>query len=187
MSQPPDPDVTSLLQRAATGDAEASDRVLRQYFAELHRLAEHYMRGQRPGSTLQATALVTSAYERLFSSKQREFKSRVHFVASFGLAMKCVLLQHARDGRRKKRAHTREEQELDALQDAFESSHFEVLALDEAITEYRTKNAAMCAALEAMLFSGLTREEAAEFAGIPMRTFERKWPALQAWFRRRLA
>jgi RNA polymerase sigma factor (TIGR02999 family) len=187
MSHPPDPDVTSLLQRATNGDNEASDQVLRQYFAELHRIAEHYMRGQRAGGMLQTTAVVTSAYARLFSGEKREFTSRLHFVGAFGLAMKCVILEHARRDRSQKRAHTREEQELDALQSAFESSHFDLLALEEAISEYRSKNPAMCAALEAMLFSGLTREEAAELAGISQRTFERKWPTLQAWFRRRLA
>ncbi|MBK9387064.1 MAG: RNA polymerase subunit sigma [Planctomycetes bacterium] len=179
--------MTALLQRAAKGDAEASDLVLRQHFAELHLLAEHYMRGQRPGTTLQATALVTSAYLRLFSTKEKEFTSRLHFIAAFGLAMKCVLIEHARRNGRMKRKHTRVDQELGALHDAFKRSHFDVLALDEAIADYRQKNPAMCAALEAMLFSGLNRQEAAELAGIPLRTFERKWPALQAWFRRRLA
>ena len=141
------------------------------------------MRERRKDHTLQATALVHEAYLRLHEGRELAASDRVGFLALASTAMRCALVDHARAHGSEKRQPPDERVPLDALLVAYEDRAVDMLALDEALERLDGFDPEMARAVEMRFFGGLSAEETAEFLGIPLRTFERRWKAARAWLR----
>ena len=161
-------------------------------YEELRRLAARYVGRERPGQTLQATALVNEAFVRLVSEKARRFENRAHFVAIAALSMRQILVERARRRRAAKRGGdpirvTFDEQRPDAGDAAGGADAVDVLALDEALTRLAAIDPTQARVVELRFFGGLTIEETAEVLGISHATVERDWRAARAWLRHEMA
>jgi RNA polymerase sigma factor (TIGR02999 family) len=164
-------------------------------YTELRRIAARYIGRERPGQTLQATALVNEVFLRLSAERRREFQNRTHFVAIAALSMRQLLVQRARARRALKRGGAPERVELnDGLTPGAESppSSFgvardaELLALDEALTRLAAFDPALAHLVELRYFGGLTVEETAEALGSSPATVKRQWAVARAWLKRAL-
>ena len=186
---PPDSDgLSRLLEEAAVGDSVHLDQVLPILYHELRAIAASYVRQERPGHTLQATALTHEAYLRLRDATGVKWKSRSHLIALAARAMRRALVDHARARRSRKRggdgAAIRLEAELGAG-----ASHLPVLdllELDQALEELGRSDARKLDVVEMLYFGGLTTSEAAEVLQISRRTVERDWRFARAWLLQRL-
>jgi RNA polymerase sigma factor (TIGR02999 family) len=181
-----DPRITALLASARGGDAVATDELVPLLYAELRRLAQALMARERPGATLQPTALVHEAYLRLVGGGSVEWRDRAHFVAAAAVAMRRILIERARRRLRLKRGGARERVTLDEANLPHEVPPRELLALDAALEELRALDPAMARVVELRYFGGLTVEEAAEVLGSSVRTVHRQWAAARAWLHRAL-
>lgn len=179
-------DVTHILERVNRGESGAQDDLLRCIFEELHALARMHMRGQRAEHTLQPTALVHEAYLRLFRASEPGFQDRAHFLRTASRAMRCVLVDHAREKARLKRTAPGERLPLDGLGELFEDRAGDLGALDEALTRLARIDARAVEVVELRFFGGRAEREIAEILGISERTVERDWNAARAWLRREL-
>lgn len=166
-----------------TTGGENWEELWQQVYADLHRLAEHWMRGQRKDHTLQASALINEAYIRIEERNGEVPKDRIGFLAYASTVMRNVLVDHARKRGRDKRTPPRERVALDSLVDAFESNAVDLVALDEALQRLSAFDPPMARAVELHFFGGLSNEEAADFLHVPLRSFERSWQATKAWLR----
>jgi RNA polymerase sigma factor (TIGR02999 family) len=165
-------------------------------YTELRRIAARYISRERPGQTLQATALVNDAFVRLAAERPREFQNRTHFLAIAALSMRQLLVQRARARRALKRGGGPERVTLDegvspAFPDA--ASAFgaardaELLALDEALVRLARFDPALAELVELRYFGGLTVEETAEALGSSPATVKRQWAVARAWLKRALS
>ena len=162
-------------------------------YDELRRVAARYIGRERPGQTLQATALVNEAFVRLVSEKARGFENRSHFVAIAALSMRQILVQRARARRAAKRGGAPERVTLDdALLASQAGAGFtrtggiDVLALDEALTRLAATDPTQAKVVELRYFGGLTIEEAAEALRSSPATVKRQWTMARAWLKREL-
>lgn len=168
----------------APGADRPDDELSRQLFAELHALAEQWMRGQRRNDhTLQASALVNEAYLRLRDSLGLAREERVRFLALASRAMRSVLVDHARARCSQKRTPPGERVPLDELLIAYEEGAVDMLLLDEALERLTKFDPEMARAVELRFFGGLSMAEIAEQLGLPARSFDRRWQAARAWLR----
>src|SRR5215510_8166300 len=149
-------------------------------YDELRRIAGRYIRGERPGQTLQATALVNEAFLRLAAERPREFQNRTHFVAIAALSMRQILVQRARARRAIKRGGAPERVTLDEGHLAGDVPSIDVLALDEALTRLATFDPEQARIVELRYFGGLTVEETAETVGVSPATVKREWAMARA-------
>jgi RNA polymerase sigma factor (TIGR02999 family) len=176
-------DVTHILSLIEQGDPQAADQLLPLVYEELRRLAAAKMAREKPGQTLQATALVHEAYLRLVDGEEvRHWDSRRHFFAAAAEAMRRVLIDRARDRRRLKRGGGCIRQELDlemVLRD--EASPDDLLDLDAALVRLAGVDAQAASLARLRLFAGLTVEEAASALGVSRRTAERDWTFARTW------
>jgi RNA polymerase sigma factor (TIGR02999 family) len=168
-------------------------------YDELRRIASRYIRGERPGQTLQATALVNEAFLRLAAERPRDFQNRTHFVAIAALSMRQILVQRARARRAIKRGGAPERVTLDDnlspsaganLHDAgvFGAARdIELLALDEALTRLAGFDPDLVRLVELRHFGGLTVEETAVAMGVSPATVKRQWAVARAWLKRALS
>jgi RNA polymerase sigma factor (TIGR02999 family) len=186
MSQSSPPDVTRLLQAWSDGDAAALDRLFSAVYRELHRQAERYMRGQSPGHTLQATALVNEAYLRLAGGQSVDWKGRAHFFGVAAKAMRSILVDHARARGASKRGGGAEPVTLATLGETPGQS-VEVLELDEALRGLAALDPRKATLVELRWFGGLSIEEAAEVLEVSPATAKREWRTARAWLRRELS
>jgi RNA polymerase sigma factor (TIGR02999 family) len=181
---------TQLLHQAATGDERAVARLMPLVYDELRRLAASYLRRERPGQTLQATALVNEAYIRLISERAQSFQNRTHFLAIAALSMRQILVQRARRRKAAKRGGdperiTLDEQLLPSAQGA--PGDVDVLALDAALERLAALDERQAKVVELRYFGGLTVEETADALGISPATVKRHWTLARAWLHRELA
>lgn len=174
-------EVTKLLAALKNGDAHAEANLVALLYRELHGLARIYMRRERPDHTLQPTALVNEAYLRLMGQNAKSWEGRNHFVASAAIAMRRVLVEHARQRGAAKRLGGKQKVELDEILGSAEPRTEELLILDQALTRLAGWNSRHARLVEMMFFGGLTVEEAAGVLGISVRTAERDWKAARAW------
>ena len=179
-------DVTRLLLAWSDGDAAALDELLPVVYRELHRQAQRYMRGQSPGHTLQATALVNEAYLRLAGTDPVDWKSRAHFFGVAAKAMRSILVDHARARRASKRGGGAEPVTLAAADEAG-AQQVEVLELDETLQRLADLDPRKANLVELRWFGGLSIEEAAEVLDVSPATAKREWRTARAWLRRELA
>ena len=167
-------------------------------YDELRRIAARYMSRERPGQTLQATALVNEAFVRLSAERPREFQNRTHFLAIAALSMRQILVQRARARRAAKRGGapqriTLDDGNLDAakIEAGFRGSDrapddIDVLALDEALTRLGSLDPELARIVELRYFGGLTVEETADAIGSSPATVKRHWALARAWLKQAL-
>lgn len=159
-------------------------------YDELRRLADRYIHRERPGQTLQATALVNEAYVRLVGERARTFQNRAHFMAIAALSMRQILVQRARARRAAKRGGAPERVTLDdgvlagVAPEGPEA--IDLVALDGALTELAAFDPAAAKVVECRYFGGLTIEETADVVGASPATVKRRWDVARAWLKQRL-
>jgi RNA polymerase sigma factor (TIGR02999 family) len=180
-------EATRLLSAAQQGDPAAAERLLPLVYDELRRLATQRLAKEKPGQTLQATALVHEAYLRLIDTeKAQHWDSRGHFFAAAAEAMRRILVERAR---RKGRArHGGGLRRLNLLEEELVVSHpaEEILLLDEALTRLSEVRPQAAEVVKLRFFSGLTIDETASVIGISPRTAGRLWVFARAWLRREM-
>jgi RNA polymerase sigma factor (TIGR02999 family) len=156
-------------------------------YDELRRIAAGYVRGERQGQTLQATALVNEAYLRLAAERPREFANRTHFLAIAALSMRQILVQRARARRAVKRGGAPLRVTLDdARLSPPEPAGIDIEALDQALTRLAELDPEQSRIVELRYFGGLTIEETAEELGSSPATVKRQWAMARAWLKRAL-
>jgi RNA polymerase sigma factor (TIGR02999 family) len=155
-------------------------------YDELRRIAARYISRERPGQTLQATALVNEAFLRLAAERARPFANRTHFLAIAALSMRQILVQRARARRAAKRGGAPERVTLVEALLAGEGRSIDVLALDEALTRLAELDAEQARIVELRYFGGLTVEETADAVGVSPATVKRQWAMARAWLKRSL-
>jgi RNA polymerase sigma factor (TIGR02999 family) len=183
-------EVTQLLDAVARGEATAVERLLPLVYEELRRLAAHYLDQEKPGQTLQPTALVHEAYLRLVASQQPEGEphreGRTHFLATAALAMRRILIDNARRKRREKRGGDRQRVELADHQDPRQEEAARLLALDEAATRLAEADPQAAELVQMHTFGGLSVEEAGKHLGLSRAGAYRLWAFARAWLRTEL-
>ena len=173
-----------------TGSREPAE-LMPQVYDELRRLAANYLRHERPGQTLQATALVHEAFLRLSKEKNQPWKNRTHFLAIAALSMRQILVQRARARHADKRGG--ENQERITLDESVMADHtpdtpggVDVLALDAALEKLAALDAQQAKIVELRYFGGLTVEETGEALDISPATVKRHWTVARAWLKKEL-
>jgi RNA polymerase sigma factor (TIGR02999 family) len=180
--------VTRLLNSLDRGDAHAAEDLLPLVYQELRRLASQRLEKERPGQTLQATALVHEAYLRLVDVEhQQRWNSRGHFFAAAAEAMRRILVENARRKHSLKRGGAVAQVELnDEVEVVAAEASDDLLALDEALERLDAKDPHAAALVKLRYFAGLTVPEAAEAMDVSQRTAERLWTFAKAWLYREL-
>ena len=168
-------EVTRILQSDRVGED-----LLPLVYEELHALARGQMSRERAGHTLQATALVSEAYLRLVGDTEMAWKSRRHFYAAAGEAMRRVLVDHARRVRSQKRGGDRKRATLGAVDAAVELDADQVLALDDALEKLEAEDARAAAVTRLRFFAGLSVEETAQALETSARSVHREWAYARA-------
>jgi RNA polymerase sigma factor (TIGR02999 family) len=181
------PDVTALLQAWGRGDAAARDQLLPLVYDELRRRARAYLRRERPGHTLQPTALVHEAYLRLVTQDRAMWQNRDQFYGIAAQMMRRVLVDQARAHKMAKRSGQWTRVSLvDALAE-HQPPDVDVLDLDRALGELATFDPRKSRVAELRFFAGLSLEETGRTLGISLATVEREWQAARAWLYARLS
>jgi RNA polymerase sigma factor (TIGR02999 family) len=156
-------------------------------YNELRRLAARKLAQEKPGQTLQATALVHEVYLRLVGAeKEQRWESRGHFFAAAAEAMRRILINRARDKKRAKRGVHRRRVDLDRIEIALDTSDEQLIELDEALTRLAVEDAEAARLVNLRFFAGLTLKDAAAALGLAQRTAERQWAYARAWLYARL-
>jgi RNA polymerase sigma factor (TIGR02999 family) len=175
-------DVTAILNALAKGDPAAAEQLLPLVYDELRQLAAQKLAHEKPGQTLQATALVHEAYLRLVGPGQGpHWNSRGHFLAAAAEAMRRILVENARRKRRLKRGGGRVRQELHEEHLATPELREDILALDEALAKLAVTDRAAAELVQLRYFAGLSLPEVAEVLDISPRTADRLWAYARAW------
>jgi len=177
-----------LLARAAAGDDQAASRLLPLVYDELRRLAGGYLRRERPGQTLQATALVHEAYVRLVKPGDRPWTGRTHFLAIAAVSMRQVLVDRARRRHAAKRGGARQRITLDdgLLPAPAPDAGVDLVTLDRALTELAALDPQQARIVELRYFGGLTVEETAEVLNVSPATVKRHWTLARAFLKKAL-
>jgi RNA polymerase sigma factor (TIGR02999 family) len=178
-------EVTRILSAIEQGDPQAAGQLLPLVYDELRRLAAEKMAQERPGQTLQATALVHEAYLRLVDvGGARHWKGRGHFFAAAAEAMRHILVDRARRKRSRKRGGDRARVEFDETNLTAAESAEEVLAVDEALAGLAAADAQAAELVKLRYFAGLSIPETAQALNISARSADRLWAYARAWLRR---
>ena len=184
---PPSHQITQLLVRWREGDQRALGELMPLVYDELRRLASRYMRGERPGHTLQTSALVNEAYLRLVGHEEMQWQDRAHFLAVAAQVMRRVLVDHARRRGNRKRGGDVLKVALDEALLVSDERAAEVIALDEALARLAELAPRKSRLVELRFFGGLSIEEAAEVLGVSPGTVMREWTFTKAWLRKEVA
>ena len=179
-------DVTRILSAIDQGDGKAAEKLLPLVYEGLRRLAAQKMAQEKPGQTIQATALVHEAYLRLVEVKDQNWNSRGHFFKAAAEAMRRILIENARRKGRLKRGGNRERVSLDDVDVTIDGLPDDVLALDEALTKLAEEKPMMVQTIELRYFAGLTLEQIAEILGVSERTVSSYWTYAKAWLYREI-
>jgi RNA polymerase sigma factor (TIGR02999 family) len=181
-------DVTRLLEAAAAGDPKAAAELLPLVYDGLRKLAAQQLAQERPGQTLQATALVHEAYLRLVGNRQEaHWKGQSHFFAAAAEAMRHILVDNARRKRRAKHGGGQLRVPLDDSVPALPASEDALLDLDEALTRLAAADPEAAQVVQLRYFAGLSVEEAAQSLGMSRATAYRHWTFARAWLLNELA
>jgi RNA polymerase sigma-70 factor, ECF subfamily len=186
MTAPSQSDVTGLLLAWSDGDQGALDRLTPLVYQELRRLAARYMKQERPGHTLQATALVNEAYLRLIDVKRMRWKNRAHFFAVSAQMMRRILVEFARSRHRHKRAGEAQRVTLDDELEVSPQAQSDLVALDDALQALAAVDPRLSQVVELRFFGGLSVEETAEVMKLSSQTVNRDWKTAKAWLLREL-
>ena len=181
-------DVTHILSAIEQGDPRAAEQLLPLVYDELRQLAAEKLAQEKPGQTLQATALVHEAYLRLVDVEQaQQWNSRGHFFAAAAEAMRRVLIDNARRRHSQRRGGAAERRSLDGLAAAVPASDDEMLAVNEALERLQQVDPSKAELVKLRYFGGLTVPEAALALGISVTTANRYWAYARAWLHEELA
>jgi RNA polymerase sigma factor (TIGR02999 family) len=181
-------EVTQLLEAVSRGEAHAAEQLLPLVYEELRRLAASYLDHEKPGQTLQPTALVHEAYLRLVGNDgDARWNGRAHFLATAALAMRHILIDNARRKRRDKHGGDHQRVELKDQADAKQDEAERLLALDEALTRLGTTDALAAELVQLHTFGGLSVEDAGQHLGLSRAAAYRQWAFARAWLRCELA
>jgi RNA polymerase sigma factor (TIGR02999 family) len=180
-------DVTLILSGIEQGNPQAAEQLLPLVYEELRKLAAQRLAHEKPGQTLEATALVHEAYLRLVDiDRVRHWNSRGHFFAAAAEAMRRILVEQARRKGREKHGGGCQRVTIDGLELAVELPVADLLPLDEALTALAERDAQAAQLVQLHCFAGLSIEEAAEVLGLSPRTAYRDWAFARAWLYRAL-
>ena len=168
-------EVTQLLRAWSNGDEAALDRLAPLVESELHRLANSFLRRERPDHTLQTTALVNEAYIRLIDDSAVRWQNRAHFYGIAAQVMRRILVDHARRRRKLKRGGDQFRVQLAEAETVVRTPNADILALDDALTSLSEFDARKSKIVELKFFGGLSEEAIAEVLKISLRTVQREW------------
>jgi RNA polymerase sigma factor (TIGR02999 family) len=175
-------DVTRILSAIEQGDAHAAERLLPLVYDELRKLASHKLAREKPGQTLQATALVHEAYVRLVDAEQAQrWHSRGHFFAAAAQAMRRILVENAR--RKQRVRHGGGRRRIELADQPAPTSDEDFLALDDALTRLGADDAVAAKVVELRHFAGLGHKETAAALGLTVYQARQKWTYARAWLR----
>lgn len=175
-------DVTRILSAIEHGDPRASEELLPLVYRELQRLAKQRLAQEKPGQTLQATALVHEAYLRLVEGEDaQQWNSRGHFFAAAAEAMRRILVENARRKRAERHGGQLERRDLDEVEIATPAPSEDLLALDEALAKLEAEDPTKALLVKLRYFAGLTEDDAAAVLGISRATVQRHWRYAKVW------
>jgi RNA polymerase sigma factor (TIGR02999 family) len=183
-------EVTRIITEIEHGDPDAAERLLPLVYDELRKLAAARLANEKPGQTLQATALVHDAYLRMIGpddSEPQRWESRGHFFAAAAEAMRRILVEQARRKGRLRHGGGRQRVDLDSACAVSEPPSLDLLALDEALTKLSSVEPAKANLVKLRFFGGLTMPEAAAALGISLATAERQWTFARSWLHAEMA
>jgi RNA polymerase sigma factor (TIGR02999 family) len=178
-------DITELLLEWSGGNPDALQRLTPLVYGELHRLAHHYMAGERTGHTLQSTALVNEAYLRLVQTDRVQWQNRAHFFAVSAQLMRRILVDFARSRQYAKRGGKAPMVSLDDIAVAADECA-DLVALDDALRALAAIDPRRARMVELRFFGGLSVEETAEVLKVSVETVARDWRLAKVWLRREL-
>ena len=185
MQGAPSGEVTVLLQQMRSGDSEAADKLIPLVVDELRRLARLQLRNERPGHTLQPTALVNEAYLRLVGDQARDWQNRAHFIGVSVSVMRRILIDHARRKRALKRGFE-DQADIENYAGLSYEQADELMALNVALDRLEKMSTRQRQVVELRYFGGLSTEEAAEVLNVSPITVKRDWVVARAWLKGQL-
>ena len=184
---PPPHQVTRILEAISSGSKEAADELLALVYAELRKMARAKMAREKPGQTLQPTALVHEAYLCLMGDEEPRWENRAHFFTAAAEAMRRILIDRARSKATAKHGGDRRRVELESSAGAQQPRIEMLLALDEALDRLEGLDDRMAKVVKLRYFAGLTVKETALALGLSPRSVNRHWAAARAWLHREMS
>jgi RNA polymerase sigma-70 factor, ECF subfamily len=178
--------VTGLLAEMRAGNERAEAELITLIYDELHRLASHFMRQERPNHTLQPTALVNEAYLRLVRQRDANWQNKAHFFAIAGSVMRRILVDHARAHNRRKRGGGDHQVRLDEVINFSPEQSQELIEMDKALDLLAANHPRQSQIVELRFFAGLSVEQTAEILKISPKTVKRDWSEARAWLHREI-
>jgi RNA polymerase sigma factor (TIGR02999 family) len=178
--------ITQLLKQWSDGDERALDRLTALVYEELRQQAARYLRKERAGHSLQATALINEAFLRLIDVKDVQWQNRAHFFAIAANLMRRILVDHARRRDAEKRGGSQMRLTLDEALAVAKEPEVDLLAIDEALDRLAAIDEQQARVVELRFFSGLSVEETAAALGVSPKTVKRDWSVARAWLRREI-
>ena len=179
-------DVTELLREWRDGDEQALEKLTPLVYEELRRLAARYLRRERDGHTLQATALVNEAYVQLIGQQQMDWQNRAHFIGVAARLMRNILVDHARSHAAAKRGDGKDALPLDEAIASPAKPAADVIALDDALKDLARRDERKSRIIELRYFGGLSMEEIAEVTQLSVATLRRELRMAEAWLGRQI-
>jgi len=180
-------EITQLLVNWGDGDQAALDELMPLVYNELHRLAHHYMRRERPGHTMQTTALVNEAYLKLVDQRNVDWQNRAHFFAISAQLMRRILVDQARSHVYAKRGGGARQVSLDEVAHLSLVKATELVALDDALQGLAAIDPRQARVVELRFFGGLTIQETAAVLGLSSATIKSEWQTAKAWLYHQLS
>jgi len=182
----PSKEITQMLVDWRQGNKAALDQLMPAVYTELRRLAERYLRRERPDHTLQATALVHEAYLQLIDQRNVPWQDRAHFLSLAAHLMRRILVEHARNRKTAKRGGGQCRLTLDAAAGLSAEPDVDLVALDDALQSLAALSPEQGRIVELRFFGGLTEAEVAEVLGVAPITVKRQWRTAKAWLQQAL-
>ncbi len=177
---------TLKLKEFCAGNPSAMEEVMPLIYSELRGLARNYLKGERPGHTLAATALVHEAYVRMVEQSYRDYRSRAHFLGVAAHVMRQILIDHARSHNAEKRGGGEVSDLFDEKRHAAVDRTPSLIAVDDALQDLEKRDARKARLIEMRFFGGLTAEESAEVLGLPVEKVRSELRVAQAWLQQEL-
>lgn len=170
-----------------SGEKDALSHLVPLVYEELHRLAQNYLRRERPDHTLQATALINEAYLRLNGNTRIEWQNRSHFVGVAAEIMRRILVDHARTRNAEKRGGDLQRVSISVAERSSEDGQWDLELLDDALSRLTKMDERKGRLVELRFFGGLSNPEIAEIIGVSVKTVERDWMMARAWLKSELS
>jgi RNA polymerase sigma factor (TIGR02999 family) len=174
-------EITQVLKRLRTGEKAAEAELIQLVYGELHRIAVGKLRRERPGHTLQPTALVNETYLKMMGKDAVNWENRAHFFGAAACAMRRILVDHARGVKAQRRGGGQVSLELTDVLAFSDAGIEEILIVDQMLHKLNQISERQKAIVEMRFFAGFTEEEIAEILQLSLRTVKREWASARAW------